>query len=59
MLKDYLAKNKTIDILTYTNMVKMSRSSAYRELEKFVDDPSSGISTAGRMHYKVYVLAKE
>lgn len=59
MLKDYLEENKTIDILTYTNMVKMSRSSAYRELEKFVADPSSGISVKGRMHSKVYVLAKE
>ena len=58
-LKAYLTKYKDIDIQSYANMVKMTYSSAYRELEKFVDDPSSGISTAGRMHYKVYVLAKE
>ena len=59
MLKDYLATNKSIDTKSYANMIKMTYSSAYRELEKFVADPDSGISTIGRKHYKVYVLEKQ
>lgn len=58
-LKAYLTKYKDIDIQSYANMVKMTYSSAYRELEKFVADPDSGISTIGRKHYKVYVLEKQ
>ena len=57
-LKDYLTQHSRIDVQTYANMVKMSYSSAYRELEKFVTNPDSGISTTGRKHYKVYLLKK-
>lgn len=57
-LKEYLVKHNYIDVQSYANMVKMSYSSAYRELEKFVVDPNSGISTSGRKHYKVYLLRK-
>lgn len=57
-LKTYISKQGSIDILSYSYMVGMSRSSAYRELEKLVADPSSGIASSGRKHYKVYVLEK-
>lgn len=58
-LKDYLSKHGSIDVQSYANMIKMTYSSAYRELEKFAVDPDSGISAMGRKHYKVYVLKKE
>ena len=58
-LKDYLSKHGSIDVQSYANMIKMTYSSAYRELEKFAADPDSGISAMGRKHYKVYVLKKE
>lgn len=56
MLKDYLEKNASIATREYAHMVKLTKSSAYRELEQLVANPSSGIATEGRKHYKVYVL---
>ena len=55
-LKAYLSKHDSINIKSYASMVQLSRSSAYRELEKLVANPASGIGTEGRKHYKVYVL---
>lgn len=58
-LQKYLVANKTITLREYAYMVGMTRSSAYRELEKLVADPSSGISTSGQKNFKVYILANQ
>ena len=57
--KKYLEKHGQMTILTYSYIAKLSKSSAHRELHKFVKDPSSGITYTGRGPTRVFVLRKE
>ncbi len=57
--KKYLEKHGQMTILTYSYIAKLSKSSAHRELHKFVKDPSSGITYTGRGPTRVFVLQKE
>lgn len=57
--KKYLEKYGQMTILTYSYIAKLSKSSAHRELHKFVKDPSSGITYTGRGPTRVFVLRKE
>ena len=57
--KKYLEKYGQMTILTYSYIAKLSKSSAHRELHKFVKDPSSGITYTGRGPTRVFVLQKE
>ena len=57
--KKYLEKHGQMTILAYSYIAKLSKSSAHRELHKFVKDPSSGITYTGRGPTRVFVLRKE
>lgn len=57
--KKYLEKYGQMTILTYSYIAKLSKSSAHRELHKFVKDPYSGITYTGRGPTRVFVLRKE
>ena len=57
--KKYLEKHGQMTILAYSYIAKLSKSSAHRELHKFVKDPSSGITYTGRGPTRVFVLQKE
>ncbi|MBO7200245.1 MAG: DNA-binding protein, partial [Bacteroidales bacterium] len=54
--KKYLEKHGQMTILAYSYIAKLSKSSAHRELHKFVKDPSSGITYTGRGPTRVFVL---
>lgn len=57
--KKFLEANGRMSILTYSYLVNMSKTSAYRELHKFAADPSTGITYTGRGPTRVFVLKKE
>ena len=57
--KKYLEQHGQLTILAYSYIAKLSKSSAHRELHKFVKDPSSGITYTGRGPTRVFVLQKE
>lgn len=58
ILKNFLRKENFIDIQTYTSLTGLSRSTAYRELERFANDEVSGIDVWGRRGSKRYILKK-
>lgn len=57
--KKYLQNNGRMSILTYSYLVGLTKSSAHRELHKFVKDHSTGITYTGRGPTRVFVLRKE
>ena len=57
--KKYLETHGQMTILAYSDIVKLTKSSAHRELHKFVKDPFSGITYTGRGPTRVFVLRKE
>jgi predicted histone-like DNA-binding protein len=54
--KEVLKRYGRMRVVHYMQVVGLSKSSAYRDLCKFVADPKSGITTIGRGPTKEYVL---
>jgi predicted HTH transcriptional regulator len=51
----HIDKHGFITLQDYANLNRLSRSSASRELSKFVSDPASGIQAKGAGSHKVWI----
>jgi hypothetical protein len=51
----HIDKHGFITLQDYANLNRLSRSSASRELSKFVSDPTSGIQAKGSGSHKVWI----
>lgn len=59
MATEYLSKHPFMHVADYMRLTGLTRTLATLELQRFRQDPTSGIRTAGRGCHKVYVLNEE
>ncbi len=56
--KEFLKTNTFIQIADYCRLTGLLRSSAAKELRRWAEDETSGITTHGRGSHKMYILRK-
>lgn len=56
--KDYLERNAFMTLADYCRLTGLLKTSASRELQKWIAQPESGIGYKGRGTHKIYILRK-
>lgn len=56
LAQTYLAEHAFMTLDDYTSLTGLTRSTASRELKRWVEDKECGINTSGRRTHKIYVV---
>ncbi len=59
LARKYLEGNPTLDVGTYARLTGLGRTTAGKELRRWVETPGSGIGAIGRKSHRLYVLRVE